>query len=87
MITLVLGSVNSGKTFPNPAKDVLNIELLRPAIGPVTISVYDQQGVRVYQASHAARKSYLLDVAYLVPGVYQVLVQSDAEAQTFKMLK
>lgn len=70
-------SENLLKIFPNPAHDILNIELLLQNNLPVEISVFDLLGNKVYNNVRKAEKNISVPIQNLQSGVYYISVKSD----------
>lgn len=69
------------KVFPNPAKDLVRVQLPILPDGPVLISVLDLQGTQVMEAVNANSQNLDLDVSRLAAGVYYL--QFDHEGQSY----
>jgi hypothetical protein len=75
---------NSKVTFyPNPVKDILNIQTTSKIYG---LSIYNFAGQQVF--SKANVQDGKIDVSNLLSGIYIVkAVFADGESQSFKMIK
>lgn len=72
------------KIYPNPAKNILNIECTHPDKTPSTILLMDYTGRTVLEQSYT--KS--VDISRLQAGLYLIILQKDGKMlQTSKILK
>ncbi|HAV02143.1 MAG TPA: hypothetical protein DCW95_02920, partial [Chryseobacterium sp.] len=69
--------------YPNPVVDVLNIDSDSKVSG---VTVYDLTGKVVSNHTMAAQKNQI-NLSKLSPGVYVVIVQTEAGSKTVKILK
>jgi hypothetical protein len=58
--------------YPNPATDVILVELLAPVVGKLTVAVVNLQGQVMQQQQVTNKDKFLLDVKNLVEGIYFV---------------
>lgn len=64
-------TVSANKTYPNPAKDELNIQLSSKVNGAVNVTIYDMTGRVVKENDITANSSLLqINISGLYPGVY-----------------
>lgn len=78
------------KLFPNPASQVLNLELSLAEALDVELYIYNNLGQVVYQAQKGAQvagmHNYQLNTSNLVPGVYSLTLRSGAKLQTERFI-
>jgi photosystem II stability/assembly factor-like uncharacterized protein len=69
------------KVFPNPAKDLVNIDLHKKQSSPTLIQLYDNKGnlttTLVDQLLESGSHAYLLNGEKLVRGLYYLLIKED----------
>ncbi|RKE98036.1 S8 family serine peptidase [Ichthyenterobacterium magnum] len=71
--------------FPNPVKDVLNIQI--PSANEVTsLLIYDILGKAVFQKIMTTHSS-TIDTSSMSSGVYIMSLESEKESKTFKFIK
>lgn len=75
------GSIKALSVYPNPVTDVLNIDSEEPI---VSVKVYSSTGALVVR-TEAITNSF--DVSSLMPGIYTVVVQTEKENATFRVVK
>ena len=75
-------SYQSAKIYPNPVKDILNIELQE---AQNTLKVIDESGKTILTKN--CGKSTTLDLSKNPPGVYYLEIKNSAKSQTLKILK
>ena len=68
--------------FPNPVQDELFIEMNEPVI---SISVYDNMGLKVWHAKDADRVNY--DVSNLSPGIYRLVISTKKQVHFHSLIK
>lgn len=72
------------QVFPNPASDKITIET--PSYASGYIALYDLAGRELIRTEMTGQqKSYMLSVKHLVPGIYQVRIQSGKNIQLTKI--
>ena len=80
---LVVGS-SELVVWPNPAKDVLNIETDSPM---ERIEVFNQLGARVFSRQYSVGSSFeMIDVSRLKPGLYFLMVKTEKGVETRKVI-
>jgi len=72
------------KTFPNPIKDVLNINGIS---GRNTVTIKDYSGKTIIRQKSSGSQNVKLDVSRLPVGMYFVEIQSNTEINNFKIIK
>ncbi len=70
--------------FPNPTKDKLNITFIEPLTG--TITLLDLSGKSIFEQKIINQKSILFDVSSLKKGFYLVIISSNQELYTQKII-
>ncbi|MGS0748989.1 T9SS type A sorting domain-containing protein [Halpernia sp. GG3] len=75
-------SDQSAKIYPNPVKDILNIELQQ---AQNTLKLIDESGKTILTKN--CGKSTTLDLSKNPPGVYYLEIKNSAKSQTLKILK
>jgi predicted esterase len=73
-----------GNVFPNPAKQVLNVQTL--SYGKYQVKIMNLQGQTVYE-QNVQGNLFSLDVSELPKGLYFLNLQSDEFSQNFKFMK
>jgi hypothetical protein len=80
-------SVTSGvKIYPNPVRDVLQIEGLDPSVKNV-ISVSSSYGRIIFQSRLSGSGSYSANVGKLEPGLYYVTIKQKGNSILLRFLK
>ncbi len=78
------------KVYPNPASDILNVELITSEKGEVILSLLDLSGKLIYHSvnNYSASEVFTqtVDVNDFVPGVYFLVVNSGKEQMTTKVI-
>ena len=76
---------------PNPATDVLKINLPAELNGPVRITVYDRVGVKVYSGQiieiPADKPAYTLNISGFIDGIYLLQLESGSRRICTKFIK
>jgi hypothetical protein len=84
----ILGNQNEESRFfnifPNPSKDKLNINFYEPFNG--TITVVDFAGRNLLEHKITKQKNLLLDVSSLKKGIYLVIISSNQELYSQKII-
>ena len=73
------------KIYPNPANDILNIQIPSPN-DQTTLRIYDILGKTILEQNLSTSSSQL-DVSSMASGVYILSLQSGTVLQTFKLIK
>lgn len=71
-----VSEINNGKVlniYPNPARDILNIELPFMAVEGYQLSVHDAMGRNMNVDNHLSGTGINADVSLLPPGIYHIL--------------
>lgn len=75
----------SSRVYPNPANNVVNVELPKGSKG--SVSLYDITGkVLIEQTVNENENNYSLNTSSLAPGTYMVLVQTQYAVQNTKVV-
>jgi serine protease AprX len=73
------------KVYPNPAADILNIEI--PSANDITtLRIFDVLGKSVLE-QNITTSSQQLDISSMAPGLYMMTFQSGNASKTFKLIK
>ncbi len=75
--------------YPNPAYNVLNIELTSDSRNDITVSINDMAGRSVYKQVYKTGEGtfvQLMDISTLKPGLYLLTVGNGKEATTKKLI-
>lgn len=75
---------DSIKLYPNPAANIINLELKSQSFNVQAISIINMLGQTVYQGNG---KTLTIDIGYLNSGIYQVSVKSDKGDWNGKFIK
>lgn len=82
------GTHNSAiKVYPNPVKDLVNIDLNFNGKDKVRIEIVDLSGILHYSEMHEAAESVRLDLISLPSGVYQLVVRGTGKQEVIKLIK
>ncbi|SDS70772.1 Por secretion system C-terminal sorting domain-containing protein [Formosa sp. Hel1_31_208] len=73
------------KVFPNPANDILNIQV-PSANQQTTLKIYDILGKTVLEQT-IIESSQQLDISFVAPGLYVMSFESGTASKTFKLIK
>lgn len=73
--------------FPNPAKEILYIELKNTVRGVDRISVLNAWGVKVLEENRSGEKSIKINVNHLPPGVYMCRLNVGSSGRIFRFVK
>lgn len=76
----------SASLFPNPAKDVLNVQFSRPAITDVQVKIYDLSGAMVLSQQFSGSQQRI-NISELPGGLYFVRMQAGNETVVTKLTK
>ena len=84
----IYNKVNSNeiKVYPNPAKDILNIEFTNPNGTDYTFSLFDNQGKRVFILNKIRTNKILLNTSDLNDGVYFYTLAHNGKSETGKII-
>ncbi len=83
-------SLNSVYTYPNPAKDVINVNLNEKISGKITLNIYDVQGRLLQTKSTEKNISQMqqsFNIKALSPGLYTLQIMSSTEKTNLKFIK
>lgn len=85
-----LKPLSSVYTFPNPAKDVINVVLNEKISGKVALNIYDEQGrllqtKNVYKTLSQTQESF--NVNSLSAGVYSIQIITESGKTSLKFIK
>ena len=72
------------KAYPNPASDLLNLEL--PKDSPATIALLNQQGQPVLRRDATSNQVQALSVGHLPRGIYILISEQAGQRQTQKII-
>src|SRR5690554_1595826 len=98
LIKLVKSNISSTEDFlkekinvyPNPAKDILNIDLSDELLSnPLSYALYDLLGKQIANGSLAVSQNHPINVSNLATGVYLLKItdQNTQVSQQFKIIK
>ncbi|GAA4107399.1 hypothetical protein GCM10022393_02660 [Aquimarina addita] len=82
--------VNTSVLSPNPAIDIVNIDISNEYIGKIDITIIDMTGKVVYATSYTKSNmvfSQPLDISSLAKGLYQVQLTIDNKQAIKKLIK
>jgi PKD repeat protein len=91
--TAVIESIGSSRilrVFPNPANDILQLEVIHPAKGAFRLEIHNLLGKLMHRELIRKQDSQLfqsLDIGKLPPGIYTVTVQHEAWKGVAKLVK
>jgi hypothetical protein len=88
LATSGIPNVDAGSTFnvfPNPATDMITVELSKGANG--TINIYDVLGKQVVSVKAGKDKTMDISLASMTPGVYYVQYSTAKETYTRRIIK
>lgn len=75
------------RLYPNPAKDILNVQLSQLSLVPLSLEIFDLQGQRVQQETIAIGASQIrIDLSSLSKGLYLVNINDETTRETFEIL-
>ncbi len=77
-------SVDGFKIYPNPSKNIFNIELKNN--NEFEFAVFDITGKRIINKKKVSRNSYQLDMSSYSPGMYFINIESKNQSATRKLL-
>lgn len=69
------------KTYPNPAKDFINIEIPEN-LNDASIMIFDLTGQKVLEFKIQNKKEFTIDVNELIPGLYIINIENSTEYYT-----
>ena len=78
---------DSFKVYPNPATDLITVELSSEFLEKATIQVLNLLGQVVYSENKEISARTLLNISELKPGVYFLKLQSEGEVYSKKFIK
>jgi hypothetical protein len=73
------------KIYPNPSKGQFNIDFINNKI-LAEIYVFNIQGMKVYQTSCKEQSHKELDISYLPPGMYLIVIKTDNKVLREKLI-
>ncbi|MFK7924378.1 MAG: PQQ-dependent sugar dehydrogenase, partial [Bacteroidia bacterium] len=75
------------RLYPNPAKEILNVQLSQVSLVPLSLEIYDLQGRRVQQETIAVGANQIrIDLSSLSKGLYLVNINDETTRETFEIL-
>ncbi len=82
-------SQNAVNVYPNPVKDIVNIQFDNFSDGSVTFAITDIRGqvIERYQKTEAIAAEQTINLAHLNAGVYILLIQTTTELHSVKFCK
>jgi hypothetical protein len=86
----ILNSQKSMRLFPNPAKDIVNYELLNVQLGKYSLRIYDLKGNLLYFSNLSQNGSEIqgqLSTSFLRGGIYIFEVSNEKSVITKKLVK
>ncbi|HEX5151209.1 MAG TPA: choice-of-anchor tandem repeat GloVer-containing protein [Parafilimonas sp.] len=72
--------------YPNPAVDVLHVNLSSP-VSRLNVSIIDQKGTVISGYNFSNRKTFDVNIAALSQGIYLLQLQGDSIKETLKFMK
>jgi aminopeptidase YwaD len=75
-------SLESVKIYPNPAKDILTVELPDPAIKDFTVEITDLKGLSLLKVENRSQ----VNVSHLNNGIYLCTVKTEGSSVTRKII-
>lgn len=63
------------RTYPNPASEILNVELDQALREDIQLKMYDIKGNLLQVIEHAEAGSYQIDLQSYTPGIYQLIIE------------
>jgi len=87
-IANVLNFANFVSAYPNPAKNILNISLVKTTSDEVSLKIYDIQGKALInnKIKNASTNIQQINIAELQPGVYLLQIIIGAKSYTQKLV-
>jgi hypothetical protein len=74
--------------YPNPASELITVELLNFNSNDLTITIFDQLGRTVLSKPHkSVNTSANLNISNFAKGVYFIVVNSDTQVYSSKFIK
>ncbi len=86
MVNFSEASTLNVNVFPNPAKDVLNINTENNVSGEVNVQILNAMGALVYNQTLIASVSQTIDIASFNPGIYYIAI-AECETKIIRLLK
>ncbi len=77
--------INGINLFPNPARDVLQIEI--PELNKGEARIYDMRGVQIWQKKISLVDAYSLDISAFANGVYLLKIEEGGEIYRERFVK
>jgi hypothetical protein len=74
------------RIYPNPAKDVLNIQMAENSVEPLTVKCFDISGKLIFSIN-TNQKNMALDVRLLESGTYILAIDTDSKSQRTLFVK
>lgn len=78
-------TINGISLFPNPASNVLQIEI--PELNRGAARIYDMRGVLVWQGEISLMDAYSLDISTFANGVYLLKIEEEGEIYRERFVK
>ncbi|MNJ85800.1 Aminopeptidase S [compost metagenome] len=73
--------------FPNPAKDLLNVEFRHAIVSPFQIDISDTQGRTIFSIVRSETKQVVIPIDMLSAGMYSLTIRSSEFKSTFPFVK
>ncbi len=73
--------------FPNPAKDLLNVEFRHAIVSPFQIDISDTQGRTIFSIVRSETKQVVISIDMLSAGMYSLTIRSSEFKSTFPFVK
>ena len=83
--TSQFNSENEIKVYPNPAKGIINIDLVSDSFGESTFVMYDVQGRQVINKK-SSNVIEVLNIENLSEGIYMLTIENDLGKTTRKIV-
>jgi uncharacterized delta-60 repeat protein len=75
------------KVYPNPGKELFNIDLSQEEEPYFSISIYNALGERVYSASLVPKQNNVINLSHLPEGYYMAKLENSMHSTTIKLIK
>ena len=75
------------KIYPNPANEILNIELSNIIEGSATIEIYDLNGkLCYYKVINTSQKLQSIDIRSILKGIYNIRITTNNKTENQKLV-
>lgn len=73
--------------YPNPSKDIFNIDLTEETEIYNTVSIFNVLGKKIYTTILRPKENNLIDLSHIVNGYYLAKLESETSSVTLKLIK